>query len=218
MAAITDYGTLKSAIQTWIVRTDSITGNQIPLMVELAEQRLYNGAGNPGDEIYSAPLRSQAMEVSDTLTLTDGEADMPADFLEARRVYREGDLVGMTYEPPERFQVFLANNTGATDGLYYTVEAGVIKVAPPDSTDIGLVYYRSYDPITPTNTTGALLSAHSGLYLSACLFEAFSFMQEPALAGGHLIRLRGQVAAANRTASMQRLPGPKRIRVRNPIP
>jgi hypothetical protein len=218
MAVITDYGTLKSAVQTWAARTDTTFGNQVPMFVEMAEHRLYNGAGSPGDEVYSPALRSLTMEVSSTLTMTAGEGAMPANVLEVRRVYRVGDQYGMTYEPPERFQVFLANNSGSADGLYYTVEAGTIKIAPPDSDNIGLVYYRSYDAITPTNTTGPLLEAHGGLYLSACLFEAFTFIQDANLAGGHLMRLRSQIAAANRTAATQRMPGPKRIRVRNPIP
>ena len=43
MATITDYGSLKSAIQTWTARTDSVMGNQVPLFVEMAEQRLARG-------------------------------------------------------------------------------------------------------------------------------------------------------------------------------
>ena len=51
MATITDYGSLKTAIQTWTARTDSVMGNQVPLSVEMAEQRLYEGSGETGDDI-----------------------------------------------------------------------------------------------------------------------------------------------------------------------
>lgn len=219
MGTITDYGSLKSALQVWAIRPDTVFGNQVPLFVEMAEARLYHGAGQVGDDIYSPPLRSSVMETTATITMTDGVGDLPADALEVRRIYQAGDLRGLTYEPPERFKVFAANNTTASDGIYYTVENGQISVSPADSSDVTLNYFRSYDPITTTNTTGPLISEHGAIYLAACLFEAFSFLQEGQLAGAHLTRLRSMVAGANRTASVMRQPGGlQRVRMRNPIP
>lgn len=218
MATITDYGSLKTAIQTWTARTDSVMGNQVPLFVEMAEQRLYDGSGKPGDELYTPPLRSQTMETTGTITLTDGVGSMPANTLAVRRIYQDGDLDGLTYITPERWSVFSAANTAGGGGIYYTVDDGVIKVTPTDSTDLMISYYQSFDPVTPANPTSALLTAHSTLYLSACLFEAFSFMQDPALAAGHISRLRSQIAGANQTATAMRMPTALRIRVRNHIP
>lgn len=218
MAVITDYASLKSAVQVWAVRPDTVFGNQVPLFVEMAEARLYNGAGQPGDEVYTPPLRTSVMEVTATVTLTAGVATMPTTALEIRRLYREDDDYGMTYETPERFKVFAANNTTAGDSIFYTVEAGQILTAPIMTDSLLMSYYRSYDPITTSNTTGPLIAAHGTLYLEACLFEAFTFLQEGALAGAHLIRLRSLITGANRTASSIRAPGPKRIRIRNNIP
>ncbi len=218
MASITDYASLKSAIQVWAVRPDTVFGNQVPLFVEMAEARLYNGAGQPGDDIYTPPLRTSVMEVTADVTLTDGEATMPTEALEIRRLYRLDDDYGMTYETPERFKVFAANNTAAGDSLYYTVEDGQILTAPIMTDTLKMAYYRSYDAITTSNTTGPLLTAHGILYLEACLFEAFSFLQEGLLAGAHLTRLKSLIVGANRTASSIRAPGPKRIRIRNAIP
>lgn len=218
MATITDYGSLKTAIQTWTARTDSVMGNQVPVFVEMAEARLYNGAGEKGDDLYTPPLRSQAMEATATVTLTSGVGTMPTTALAVRSVYQDGDLEGLTYITPERFAVFAANNTAGGGGIFYTVEDGQIKITPTDSTDILVSYYQQFDAITPTNTTGALLTAHPTLYLTACLFEAFSFMQDPALALGHIARLRTMLAGANRTAAAVRAPAALRIRVRNHIP
>jgi len=218
MAVITDYGTLKSEIQTWTARPDTTFGNRVPLFVEAAEARLYHGGGEVGSELYTAPLRSSAMEVTGTITLTDGVGTLPAEALEVRRIFRDGDLRGLVFQPPERFRIFEANNPAAGDSIYYTIEAGQITVAPVLSGNLLVSYYRSYDPITTVNTTGPLLTAHGGLYLAACLFEAFTFLQEGELAGAHLARLRSLIAGANRTATAMRNPGPLRIRVRNNIP
>ena len=218
MAVITDYGTLKSEIQTWTARPDSVLGNRVPLFVESAEARLYNGAGEPDSELYTPPLRSSTMETTGTVALTSGVGTLPTEALEVRRLYRDGDLRGITFQPPERFHVFAANNTAASDAIYYTVEAGQITVSPSMTDDLLLSYYRSFDAIGPLNATGPLIIAHGGLYLAACLFEAFTFMQEGELAGAHLARLRSLIAGANRTAAVMRTPGALRIRMRNNIP
>lgn len=218
MATITDYGTLKSEVQTWAVRPYTTFGNRVPMFVEAAEARLYNGAGELGEELYSPPLRSSVMETTATVSLTDGVGTMPTNALAIRKIYRDGDRVGITYQPPEQFAVFSANNLTAADGIYYTIEDGVLKVAPPSSDDIMLSYYQSFDAVTPTNTTSPLLSTHGGIYLAACLFEAFTFLQEGQLAGAHLARLRSMIAGANRTTAALRTAGPLRVRLRNPIP
>jgi hypothetical protein len=219
MSTIADYNSLKSAIQVWAARPDSVFGNQIPVFVEMAEARLYDGAGQIGDEIYSPPLRSSVMETTASIAMTDGVGYLPANALEIRRIYQSGDLRGLTYAPPERFKVFAANNSAAADGIYYTVEGGQISVAPADSSDIVVNYFMRHPAITTSQTTGPLLSEHGTIYLAACLFEAFSFMQEGQLAGAHLARLRSMVAGANRTASTMRMPSSmQRVRVRNSIP
>ncbi len=220
MAVITDYASLKSAIQVWAVRPDSVFGNQVPIFVEMAEARIYNGADRPGDPLYSPPLRSKVMEASATVSLTDGEGTLPADWLESRSIVRASDTDGMTYMPPERFTTFAANQFGAgSDPLYYTVENSVtIKVTPAVTDTLSLAYYKRFDPITTTNTTNDLIATHGTIYLAACLFEAFSFLQAPDLALGHIARLRSLIMGENRTAAVGRQPGPQRIRVRNPIP
>lgn len=218
MATITDYGTLKAEIQVWAVRPDTTFGNRVPGFVEAAETRLYYGAGEPGEDLYSPPLRSSVMETTGTVTLTRGVGTMPANALHVRKIYRDGDRVGLTYKPPEQFAVFAANNTAAADGIYYTIEDGELKVSPTSSDDVLLSYYQSFDPITTTNTTGPLLAAHGSIYLAACLFEAFTFLQEGQLAGAHLARMRSLIAGANKTATALRTSGPLRVKMRNPIP
>ena len=217
MATISDYGTLKSELQVWLARTDSVLGNRVPVFVEAAEARLYNGAGEVGEDLYSPALRSSVMETTGSIALTNGVGTMPTNALAIRKIYRDGDHVGITYKPPEQLAVYASNNISG-HGVYYTIDAGQIIVTPAASDTLLLSYYQSFPAITTTNTTGPLLSAHGGLYLAACLFEACTFMQEGALAGAHLTRLRSMIAGANRVTAELRSSGPLRIRMRNPIP
>lgn len=215
--AIDSYSTLKNALQTYAARPDSVFGNMVPTFVELAEARIYDGAGEPGDDIYSPPLRSSAMEVTGTVTMTSGVGAVPTTALEVRKLYVEDQLSGITFQTPERFHE-LNENASAGTPVYYTVEAGEIKTTPAFTGDLLLTYYRRYDAITSSNVTGPLLTAHGVIYLEACLFEAFTFLQEGQLAGAHLLKVRSLIAGANRTAGSLRYPGPLRVRSRLVFP
>lgn len=217
MSSIVDYDTLKSAIETWAARTDTAFRGQIPTFVALAEDRLYNGAGKPGEAIYSAPLRSATMEVAGTMTVTDGTGTLPAEALELRKIVVSGQLTGLEYLTPERLSLWSSNAVAGTP-LYYTTRGRDVILAPPSSATLNLTYYRQYDAITPTNQTGPLIIAHGLIYLEAALYEAFAFMQEPELALSHLARARGMIDGANNSATKVRTTGPLRIRQRTPLP
>lgn len=215
--SIVDYDTLKSAIETWAARTDSTFRGQIPTFVALAEDRLYNGAGKMGEPIYSAPLRSATMEVAGTMTTVDGVGTLPAEALELRKIVVSGQLTGIEYMTPERLSLWSSNAVSGTP-LYYTTRGRDVVLAPPSSATLNLTYYRQYDAITQANQTGPLIIAHGLIYLEACLYEAFAFMQETELAMAHLARARGMIDGANRSASAVRNTGPTRIRQRVPMP
>ena len=215
--AIADYDSLVAAIKSYAARSDRVFSARIPDFVGLAEDRLYNGSGEPGDPTYTAPVRSKALEAADTITLTAGVGTIPDDALELRRLYRADDRIGITYQPPERLSMLEANATG-TLPVYFTVVGSELRTAPAYDGDLSIDYYKRYDPVTSSATTGVLLSAHSLLYLEACLFEAFSFMQEVELAMAHLAKLRGMIAGVNRTAAALRYSGPLRTRPRVVFP
>lgn len=217
MAAIEDYTTLRAAIQTWAARTDTTFSNQIPTFVSLAENRLYYGAGKPGDALYTAPLRSDTMEVEGTVTVTDGEGTLPTELIEIRSISVTDQLTGLEYMPPERFMLYSANDPAGIPA-YYTIKGRTIEVTPSASVTLDLTYYRYYDAITASNTTGPLIIAHGLIYLSVCLYEAFAFMQDEPSALAHLARARGMIDGANQTSSGVRYKGPLRMRPRVPIP
>lgn len=216
--AINSYAGLLEALQKWTPRSDTTFNNRVPDFVALAEDRILNGGGKPGDGLYTAPLRTKSIETTGTITLTAGIATLPATFLYARKVFRAGDTLGLDYVSPERFAVLDAAQTGGLPG-YYTVEDAVLKVTPTYTGDLQLTYYASPVPLTVESATNTLIVAHPMVYLSACLFEAFSWMQEPDLAMGHLARLKSQIDGLNKTNTMaQFMGGTVRVTPRRPLP
>jgi len=216
--AIADYSTLVASIKSWCARSDSTFSAQIPTFIGIGEERIYDGAGEPGQPDYSPPLRTKAMEATGTVTLTDGAGTLPSDALAVRKIYRPGDAAGITYVTPERWAA-ISQGTGSGVPVYYTVEGSTIKVVPSSSGEtLNLLYCKRWPAITTGNPTGPVLAAHGYIYLEAALFEAFSWMQEVELALGHAARCRSMVQGANKTAGAMRYPGPLRVRHRVPIP
>lgn len=102
--------------------------------------------------------------------------------------------------------------------LYYTMLGKTMDIHPAFTGNVRLVYFKRFAAINSNNKTGELLTAHPGLYLSAVLFEAYTWMSEPNEAIGHLGRYRSQVAGANNTGKSVRFGGQSlRIRPRQPI-
>lgn len=217
--AIADYTSLRSALQTWAARSDSVFANQIPTFVELAEARIYDGAGEPGEDFYSPPLRSKALEITASVVMTDGAADLPTepDVLEVRRIWLAGAEWGTTFLPPERFAERAAVSS-AGPSLYHTIEDTRLRVFPAFTGDVELLYFARHPAVTVEAPAGPTIEAHGTIYLEACLLEAFSFMQEMELAALHMAKLRSLIAGANRTASKFRSPGPLRVQTRMVFP
>lgn len=209
---ITDYASLSSAVQTWAARRDSTFVNQIPTFVDLAEARIYHGTEGD-DATNTAPLRSKAMEAVGSVTMTAGVGSLPDDALDVRRVWATGNRDSITFMAPDRFLAYQQAG-GSGSPVYYTVEAGQITTAPAMTGTLSLSYYKQFSAVTPTSTNDVLLQAHGTIYLEACLFEAFSFLQEGELATAHLVKLRGLIKGANRTGQALRHPGQLRVRPR----
>lgn len=220
MVQITDYDTLAATVKTWCARSDTKFSAQIPTFVSLTEDRIYHGLGDDhSDPLYSAPLRAPKMELSITVALVDGVATLPSDFLEARRINRSGDRNGIEYLPPQRFSLEGEYLSLGSLPLYYTTEAETLKVIPTYTGNVQMLYYRKFPAITDGNKVGTLITNYGNLYFSSGMHEAFSWMQEPELALGHIVRYRSQVAGLNRTNHKTRHPGQRhRVHMRSYIP
>jgi hypothetical protein len=215
--AVTEYDTLVATTKVWCARSDSVFSAQIPNFIGMAEDRIYDGYGVPGEPAYSPPMRSVNMESTATVTMTNGVGPMPTDLLEPRKLYRPSDEVGITYIAPERYSVVNAS-AGAGVPAYYTIEAGSIKVTPSTVASLSLLYYKRFPAITSDNKNGTIIAAHGMIYLEAVLYEAFSFIQSVDLALAHATKCRSLIMGVNKSASTFRHGGPLRVRHRQPIP
>ena len=86
-----------------------------------------------------------------------------------------------------------------------TVEAGTLKIAPAGVTSLTATLYTQPSALTVENPTSTILTAYPMLYLSATLFEGFTFLQNEGAAAGHLARFRAQVEGANKVALSRRI-------------
>lgn len=215
--SIVDYTSLQSALKVWAVRPDSVFSGQIPTFIQACESRIYDGGGEVGSELYTPPLRSAALEVTGTVTMTAGTGALPSNALELRKVYVDDQKSGITYLPPERFDEKNENASAGTP-VYYTVEAGQLRVSPAFTGTVNVLYWRRYDALTAAAPTNALVVAHGDIYLQGCLFEAFTFLQEGQAAAAYLARMRSAINGANKTAANLRYPGPMRVHSRLVFP
>lgn len=215
--AIIDYDSLVASVRSYAARSDSSFNSQMPTFVGLAEERLYNGFGERGEPLFSAPIRSSTLEAAGTITVTDGVGALPADYLSMRKLYRPGDTIGLKYMPPERAEVEEALEASGTP-IYYTIEVRNLKLIPSWDGDLTVLYYKRHPDITVTNTTGPMITAHGLAYLEATLIEAFSWMQDGDLAVAHAAKLRGLVSGINKGSNELRFSGPLRVRPRQFIP
>jgi hypothetical protein len=221
--AISDYNSLATAIKTWCARTTSTAfNNQIETFVSLAEQRMWNGSGSgPSDPLFCDALNAPELETEATVTMVAGVGTLPSDVSTLRLIKRDGDTVGLDYLPPKQWAIRDNLPTGITDQpAYYTIEQNVtLKVTPSYDGDLTILYYKRDTAVSSVNTTSTTLTTYPMLYLSGCLFEAFSFMQEEALAMGHFARYRAILSGINSSiASVRYGGGPLKVRPRSRMP
>jgi len=198
--AIADYDTLIAEVKAWCARSDSTFSARMPVFVGLAEQRMYYGHGEPGDQLYSQPLRSKSMETSGTVTMTDGAGTLPDTCIDLRTITRSGDQIGLSYCPPTAWKLQNEIAVSGEKPYYYTVEGSTLKVTPSYTGDLSITYYRKYDPVGTGNKTGAMIVEHGLLYFQAVMYEAMAFQQETEIAVAYLGRYRSMVAGINRSA------------------
>ena len=218
--AIDDYAGLKEAMQKWAARSDTTFSNQFDTFLSYAEDRIYNGAGKRGDALYSPALRNRTLETTATVAMASGVGALPDRHLATKRLYFDGDRVGLEYLPSERFSVRSAYSQGG-DPQFYTIRDGSIYTFPATDEDLEIDYYQRLAPLTSdsASNTNDLLTNHEHVYLAAVLFEAFSFMQSPDKALAHLARLNSAIDGLNGVASATATQGASmHVRPRFPIP
>lgn len=160
--SLTNYDGLKSSIASWLNRTDLV--DQIPLFIELAENRI------------SRDVRVPVIEKTVLLSLdSQGYADLPADFLEAKDVFYEyNPLDKVSLAQIHRFESLLGAPT------CFARETYRLKVFPTPqdgaTDELRMIYYYDLGRLSDNQQTHALLQIAPELYLYGALSEAADFL------------------------------------------
>jgi len=207
--AITDYDSLVAEVKVYAARSDSTFTNRIETFISLAEDRIFNGVGDPKDPMHSAAVRVKEMTETDDVAVASSTGTLPVSSLGLRRLSRATDLIGLDYLSPDAFATrYNYADTGSP--RWYTIEGDQVRVAPAGwAGTLSALYYKRPNGISSSNTENEILKMYPNLYLSAVLFEAFSFLKDGESAQGWLARYKSGASGVNRSASATRHGGGK---------
>ncbi|MEM8971754.1 MAG: hypothetical protein AAGD43_06825 [Pseudomonadota bacterium] len=207
--ALDTFSDLQASVQSWAVRKDTKFNAEFPNFVFLAERRIYHG----GDTVTpSDPLRAKVQDVRTTLDFADGEAELPDDVLDVRKLHRETDKNGLNYIDPQEFEELDAAFQAGGSPRVYTVEGSTVRLAPTFTGTLRLGYWKEFPPITETAPTHDLLKAHPEVWFEGILYHAFSWMQMAQLAQAHFSLFKAAIEGANRTRRAIQQPTQLRMR------
>jgi hypothetical protein len=159
------YAELQSAIGDWLMRQDLTS--VIPTFIDLAEAR------------FNREMRVRRMITTATLTLADGKATLPSDWLESRNVRYVDDpyrsLEYVTLEAADDIRETLAT---ATD--QFTIRGDQIEfiAAPDDGTEIELTYYAEIPALSDSNTSNWLSTRWPDVYLYGALMHSAPYLKD----------------------------------------
>lgn len=164
--SFTSYSNLKTEIADYLGRSDLTS--KIPTFVTLAELRL------------SRDLRTRKMLTSASTTMTsgDGKVELPADFLEMRNIYTQGNpRMPVTYLSPS---AFMRDARADEFGLpvFYTVLGAEFEFAPkPDTAYVlEMLYFAKPTPMSDSVSSNAFLANYPDVLLYASLLEAEPYL------------------------------------------
>ena len=165
--AISNYSELKTAIASWLDRTDLT--DIIPDFIALAETR------------HKRDFKIRRMETRVTTNTIDGSEfyTLPDDYVAMRNIKLNTDpktpLEFLTPEIMDRL------NAGSSKGTpkAYTIKGNNIELRPiPDGVyQVEVSYYKHFTALSDSNTTNDMLTHHPDVYLYGALVEAEPYLQ-----------------------------------------
>lgn len=173
--AISTYSELKTAVATWLDRSDLDT--YMDDFIKLGEAYLMHGGGR------GEPLRVRDMEETATLSPASNVYTLPSDFLSAKSV--------TALTSPRRPLEFIS--PGGADSIYpfrtadfpnhYMIVGSSLTALPYTSSDVEIIYYKTLEGLSDTNTTNWLLDKNPDLYLRVVQMQAAEFIKDQQQAG-----------------------------------
>ena len=187
--SIATYAELKSAIATWLDRSDLTT--QIPDFITLFEAHAVRELG------------VEQSEATDTLTPTSGNVALPSDFLSMKSLRWMGaEQRDLIYLHPAALTGMYPDDAEGTP-IHYTIKAGNIVVRPVSDEDLEAFYNAKAAAVS--GTLNWLFTNHVDAYLSGSLVEAKLFAEDVQGAAMWVVK-RDQVLNSIKTLNFKRRP------------
>jgi len=199
--ALTNYGTLKTAIASRLSRSNMTA--LIPDFIAIAESKMMRG------DLYSQlpALRVDDMLTEVTLTLNDGEVTLPAGYLEARRIYIDtSETPALTFIPLVKWYSLGAEGQAGIPRLY-TIEGNKLKVAPYGVYDLNLYYYAAVDPLDQDADTNFIFDKAPHAYLYGALAEAYDHIRQHDRANLYRQQFASAVRSMNDASQLAEISG-----------
>lgn len=169
---VTTYATLKTAVATRLARSNMTS--LIADFISIAHDKMMRG-----DEVDQVP----PLRISDMLTATDltpasGEATLPADYLEMKRIYtNNSSTLPLAYRPPEDWYGNSLQGESGTPA-FFTIEGSTLKIAPQDTTVLKVLYYAKLAQMSADADTNAIITKAPHTYLYGALAEAYDHIRQ----------------------------------------
>ncbi len=190
-----NYGQLKASIASWL--NHGAATSSIPDFVTLAEG------------VIRRDVRVSDMESLVTGSLVAGALDLPANYLDARRLVVNG--LPCDYVTPEEFQdqTFQQSRENV-----YTRIGSSLYVINGDTSTYSLIYRGAYDALADDADTNWVLTNAPDVYLFAALKFGAIFLKDAPAAQGYDTVYEGAKNKTNGSDSAGRVSGPMRMRPR----
>lgn len=165
--ALANYTDLKASIADYLARTDLTS--VIPTFISLAETRL------------GRDVRLMEMLTQTNISVLNGSATMPSNFLELREIHFTGNpVITLEYQSPDLFyRNGFQNNSNQP--VYYTFIDNTIVFAPTGTpANVTVLYYAQPTALSDSNLTNAFTSVCMDALLYASLAEASIYLMDDA--------------------------------------
>jgi hypothetical protein len=158
--ALDNLAGLKASALAWVERVgDPAAETIVGDCVTLCESRINK----------NADFRLPEMETEATLTLTDGSAALPNDFLAMHRVVANASTPRLlSYVEPGWFQDMHLGGGNAGESGFYTLIGSTLRAQ--SSSTIGIVYYAKVPALATTDPNWLLLKSPD-VYLYGTILE-----------------------------------------------
>ena len=164
--ALNTYTGLKSSIANWLNRSD--------LTTEISEDFVTLAEAD-----FNSKLRIREMVNAANLTVNTETVALPAGFLQVRDLYiiQSNTKYPLRYVTPVQMDQMTGTSTSGLPNVY-TILGSNLRFSPkPDQSYTAVLnFYKTFDPLTTSNTTNFILTNHPAIYLYGSLFHAANFL------------------------------------------